>query len=127
MLTDLDFGCLEFSFVCRQPVELYLVYSMCIKDQQGKDSCHDVMIFRCFSLFKDCIKKISIILFWKVLANIIFIIIIKLYFSSLARAILISSQRQDISLIWSAVSSDSHLSKTVLQISTALYSTAQYG
>lgn len=42
------------------------------------------------------------------------------YLSNLPRAILISSQRQDISLIWSAVRFDSHFSKTVLQVSEAL-------
>src|SRR5215211_7258105 len=76
--------------------------------------------FRCFSFPKDLYCRYLII-------TILEMVLLPTYFSSLPRAILISSQRQDISLIWSAVSSDSHLSKTVLQISVPLYSIAQYG
>lgn len=48
------------------------------------------------------------------------VLLLLTYLSNLPRAILISSQRQDISLIWSAVRFDSHFSKTVLQVSEAL-------
>src|SRR5829696_1204197 len=75
---------------------------------------------RCFSFPKNLYCQYPII-------TILGMVLLPTYFSSLPRAILISSQRQDISLIWSAVSSDSHPSKTVLQISVPLYSIAQYG
>lgn len=52
--------------------------------------------------------------------EMILLLLLLTYLSNLPRAILISSQRQDISLIWSAVRFDSHFSKTVLQVSEAL-------
>lgn len=52
--------------------------------------------------------------------EMVLLLLLLTYLSNLPRAILISSQRQDISLIWSAVSFDSHFSKTVLQVSEAL-------
>lgn len=51
---------------------------------------------------------------------LLLLLLLLTYLSNLPRAILISSQRQDISLIWSAVRFDSHFSKTVLQVSEAL-------
>ena len=51
---------------------------------------------------------------------VLLLLLLLTYLSNLPRAILISSQRQDISLIWSAVRFDSHFSKTVLQVSEAL-------
>lgn len=52
--------------------------------------------------------------------EMVLLLLLLTYLSNLPRAILISSQRQDISLIWSAVRFDSHFSKTVLQVSEAL-------
>lgn len=59
-------------------------------------------------------------LFLSFFEMVLLLLLLLTYLSNLPRAILISSQRQDISLIWSAVRFDSHFSKTVLQVSEAL-------
>lgn len=59
-------------------------------------------------------------LFLSFFEMVLLLLLLLNYLSNLPRAILISSQRQDISLIWSAVRFDSHFSKTVLQVSEAL-------
>jgi hypothetical protein len=59
-------------------------------------------------------------LFLSFFEMVLLLLLLLSYLSNLPRAILISSQRQDISLIWSAVRFDSHFSKTVLQVSEAL-------